>query len=241
MALSDVQKKNLNRVMKLLSMTQANGCSANEEAVAKAQAEKLIKAHNLSADDLSGGVIGITEGYYLFDENDETYFKIPVWRRILFQYVNEAFGVSAIGKKDSDGDDMVVRSGTDVDIEIGEYCDEILFFQIIELANEYKEANGLRKNSKQYNSFLSSLTNTVVDNLRTIFEGITSPGKTKNMYEEAQGRANKGLIKYKEETGSNVKTKSSTASYNADGVSAASRVSINGALNGNTSSQKRLS
>jgi len=233
--LNDTQKKNLNRVMKLLQMTEANGCTAQEAESAKLQAQKLMDKHNLSANDMATADIKYDKGLYLIidgDEDEYTYTVIPMWRKLILQYVSQSFGVSILFTTDDDGDHMFIRSGTDVDVEVSIYCDQLIAKQIIELAEEYRVENGIRRNSKEINAFLYTISSTVTSNLKEMLEGIQSPGKSKNSYEEALARKEKALAKYVGDTGARVSTSRSKGRYSAAGADAAGRVSVNGAVGG---------
>ena len=245
MALNGNQQKILAKVMKLLQMTVANGCTKAEADSAKQKAENLLNEYNLTQQDLELSDM-VMDKFYPADENGVGYAKTPQWMKTLLGSVNRAFGCVVVWGRDEDGDIVANQSGRVSDMEVADYCYMVIRDQVFALTNEYIVQQNLRRNSSVVSSFQESLVNTVVDNLVSIL-GLTpscnvssSTGKALSIIANNEIKFEDALAYYKDKTGVNVSRQSVRLRYNSDGTEAAGRVSVSKAMNGDTTRQARI-
>jgi hypothetical protein len=247
MALSDVQKKQLERIMKLLQMTEANGCSKAEAENASNLAKELMTKYNVHLENIKEVSMG-SSSYNIQDDEGYALMVIPNWLKVLYNRVNKSFGVFVALGKDEDGYEVLYFSGLQEDKDVADYCTESLQRQISELGEAYRKEHRLRLNSRQYVSFLDSCASAVCDKLSEMLEGINSPHTLKtssttsaqdsravSIYSGNLAKVEEGRKFMLEKEGGVLRTRRSRSSYNQDGINAAGSVRLNGAVNGHSS------
>ena len=240
MALNSQQQKILAKVMKLLQMTVENGCTPAEAENAKNRAEAMLNEYNLSKRDIDLSDM-IIDKFYPADEDGVGYAKTPNWLRLLLNGVNNVFGCIVVWDRDEDGDMVATQSGRKSDMDVADYCYVVIRDQIFTLTTEYVKNNNLKKNSVQVASFMESCAYTVIKNLEQILNKVPS-GKTNSsgtsltVIQEGLTKMNEARDYLCKTLGVTLRKSSSNVRQNEDGKSAASRVKVNSAMSGGSTS-----
>lgn len=176
--MTEQEKKICEKIAKLFAMANDTRTSDGERATAMKLASEMMSKYNLSHDSIKQRDL-LEDWAYINDEKGQTYTSIPSWLHSLYGGVYRYFGIFSVAGRDEEGDAILKFAGRELDITLADYCFDIIYHQILVLAEEYRVQEGCRRNSSEHNSYLSGLVYGALQSLKAIVSDVKSETEVK--------------------------------------------------------------
>ncbi|MBN2641513.1 MAG: DUF2786 domain-containing protein [Victivallales bacterium] len=168
--------KEINKIKKLLALSQSN--NENEAAVALARAVKLCAEHGLSIEELEASGMG----EQILEKEIAGYrTSIPQWESIFRAELMEIFGCRMVYKRRTSffgrRETALLVVGFSSDIEIFKYVYEYLLRQIKKFTATHMKSIGLEGSSREKyrRNYLLGMCHRVVENAKAIYQADAEP------------------------------------------------------------------